>query len=132
VLIYLDTNVVIYVVEDPAAFGPRARSRLRAISAADRVALSELTPTECCSYPLRQADFALLRLYDGFFLRPDVLVVPITTNVFRRATVIQALHDFSTVDAIHLATAVENGCQVLLTNDSRLSRFTDLAVEVLP
>ncbi|HKI33501.1 MAG TPA: PIN domain-containing protein [Gemmataceae bacterium] len=130
-LIYLDTNIVIYAVENPAVFGPRAEARLRAISTADRVALSELTRTECGSYPLRHSNFALLRLYDGFFVRPDVMILPISTNVFRRATLIQAMHDFGTVDALHLATAVENGCQAFLTNDSRLSNFTDLTVEIL-
>ena len=66
-LIYLDTNIVIYAVENPAVFGPRADARLQAIAASDHVAVSELTRTECCSYPLRHADFALLRRYDNFF-----------------------------------------------------------------
>jgi predicted nucleic acid-binding protein len=60
-----------------------------------------------------------------------VSLLPMTTNVFRRATLLQAIHDFGTVDAIHLATAIENGCDVFLTNDSRLSRCRDLTVEVL-
>jgi predicted nucleic acid-binding protein len=132
VLIYLDTNIVIYAVENPAVFGGRALARLQAIAATDRIALSELTRMECCNYPLRHANFRLLRLYDSFFLRPDVTILPIPGNVFRRATVIQAMHDFATVDSIHLATAVENGCQIFLTHDNRLHRFTDLTVEILP
>jgi predicted nucleic acid-binding protein len=112
-------------------FGPQAEARLRAISQTDHIALSELTRTECCSYPLRRSDFALLRLYDGSFLRPDVLILPITTNVFRRATLIQALYDFGTVDCLHLATAVEHGCQTFLTNDARMHGFRDLTVEIL-
>ena len=79
-LIYLDTNIVIYAVENPAVFGVQALARLKAISATDRIALSELTRMECCNYPLRQSDFALLRLYDGFFSRPDVAILPTTTN----------------------------------------------------
>jgi uncharacterized protein len=59
-------------------------------------------------------------------------VLPITSNVFRRATVIQAMNDIPTVDAIHLATAVENGCQTFLTHDARLNRYTDLTIEMLP
>jgi predicted nucleic acid-binding protein len=41
------------------------------------------------------------------------------------------MHDFATVDAIHLATAAENGCQIFLTHDTRLNRCTDLTIEVL-
>ncbi len=66
-LIYLDSNIVIYAVESPAVFAPWAQARLQAISNSDQVAVSDLTRMECCSFPLRQANFALLRLYDGFF-----------------------------------------------------------------
>ena len=131
-LIYLDTNIVIYAVENPAVFGQRAQARLSAISRADRIAASELTRMECCNYPLRTADFALLRRYDAFFARPDVTLLPVSDAIIRRATMIQAQYDFATVDAIHLALAVENGCQIYLTNDHRLDRCTDLTVEVLP
>lgn len=130
-LIYLDANIVIYFVENPAVFGSKAQARLQAINISDGIAASELTRTECCNYPLRMINFPLLRLYDGFFSRPDVQILPITANAFRRATMIQAAYDFGTVDAIHLATAVENGCDIFLTNDGRLSRCTDLTIEVL-
>ena len=33
---------------------------------------------------------------------------------------------------LQLATAVEHGCDRFLTNDTRLSRFPDITVEVLP
>jgi len=131
VLIYLDTNIVIYAVENPAVFGASAQARLQAISRSDLIALSPLTRMECCNYPLRHANFALLRRYDAFFLRSDVMILPISSQVFRVATVIQAMHDFATVDAIHLATALDNGCEIFLTHDMRLSRCTDLTIEVL-
>jgi hypothetical protein len=35
-------------------------------------------------------------------------------------------------DSLHLAAAVEAGCDRFLTNDTRLSAFTALPVEVLP
>lgn len=107
-------------------------SRLQAISQTDRIAVSELTRTECCSHPLRHAKFGLLRLYDGFFARPDVIVLPIATNTFRRASVIPAMYDFGTLDAIHLAIAFENGCQTFLTHDASLAGFADVTVEILP
>ncbi len=100
--------------------------RLQAISHTDHIAVSDLTRMECCSYPLRQVRFQLLRLYDSFFARPDVMIVPITPNVFRRASVLQAMYDIATVDAIHLATAAENGCQL----SPRRDRCTEMSVRV--
>jgi len=82
--------------------------------------------------PIRLADAVRLADYDNLFAQPNVTLVPITTAVFDRATVIRATHNFKTVDALHLAAAVEAGCDRFLTNDSRLSAFTDISVEVLP
>jgi predicted nucleic acid-binding protein len=59
-------------------------------------------------------------------------MVPITTAVFDRATRIRAAHKFRLGDSLHLAAAVESGCDRFLTNDSRLSACTDIPVEVLP
>jgi len=36
------------------------------------------------------------------------------------------------VDSIHLAAAIEFGCDRFLTNDARLSNFPEIAVEILP
>jgi predicted nucleic acid-binding protein len=81
VLIYFDSNIVIYAVENPPVFGPKTHARLQALNKQDRIGVSELTRMECCSFPLRQSNFSLLRLFDSFFTRPDVSVLPITTNV---------------------------------------------------
>jgi predicted nucleic acid-binding protein len=35
-------------------------------------------------------------------------------------------------DALHLAAAIEFGCDVFLTNDNQLAAFPDIAIEVLP
>jgi|SRR4051794_29130606 len=40
--------------------------------------------------------------------------------------------NFKLVDALHPAAAVEARCDRFLTNDARLARFPDVAVEVLP
>jgi len=42
------------------------------------------------------------------------------------------MHKFKLGDSIHLAAAVEAGCDRFLTNDTRLSKFPDITVEVLP
>jgi len=73
-----------------------------------------------------------LTLFDAFCTRPDVQVVPITTAVFDRAALIRATHNYKLADSLHLAAAVESGCDRFLTNDSRLSSFPDIPVEVLP
>ena len=77
-------------------------------------------------------DTGRLVLYDAFFVRPDVRILPISPAVFDRATLIRAAHGFKLGDSLHLAAAAEAGCDRFLTNDTRLSAFTDITVEVLP
>lgn len=131
-LIYLDTNIIIYAVENPAGFGPKAQARLQAAHASrDELVFSDLVRLECRCHPMGAGDAAVLSLYDDFFALPDLIRAAITTAVFDRATEIRASHSFKVPDALHLATAVESGCEAFLTHDTRLSRFTGLAVEVL-
>ena len=39
---------------------------------------------------------------------------------------------YGLADALHLAAAIEFGCDVFLTNDNQLDDFPDIAIEVLP
>jgi predicted nucleic acid-binding protein len=132
-LIYCDSAIVIYFYEHTGPFNARAVKRLTALRAAgDRIAVSDLTRLECRVKPIRLGNAAALAIFDGFFALPDVQLVPISAAVFDRATLIRAHCKFSLPDSLHLAAAVESGCDRVLTNDTRLSSFTDIPVEVLP
>lgn len=132
-MIYLDSLVVIYFLDHVGPFQVRAANRITAASAAgDLLAISDLTRFECRVGPIRARDLRRLSDFDGFFLQPDVRLVPLTGMVYDRAAMIRADFGFKAADAIHLAAAVEAGCDRFLTNDIRLGRFTGTAVEILP
>jgi predicted nucleic acid-binding protein len=133
VLVYCDSVILIYYLDQVGPFQVRAANRLAGLKAAkDQIAVSDLVRLECRVEPIRTHDTQVLAKFDTFFAAPDVLHVPLTTAVYDRATVIRATYGFKTADAIHLAAAVEAGCGRFLTNDTRLSRFSDIPVEVLP
>lgn len=132
-LIYFDSVIVIYLLDHTGSFQKRAAARLMSLEAAgDRIAVSDLTRLECRVKPLAKGDVVKLAGLDAFFIRPDVFKVPVTTAVYERATLLRARLNFKLGDSLHLAAAIENGCDRFLTNDTRLSRCTDIAVEVLP
>ena len=132
-LIYCDTVILIYYLDHTGTFNVRATSRITDLAAAgDRIAISDLVRLEYRVEPLRMGDTTRLALFDAFCQRPDVQLVPITTTVFDRTTTIRATHNFRLGDSLHLAAAVEGGCDRFLTNDRRLAAFADLPVEVLP
>lgn len=132
-LIYCDSMILIYLLDTVGPFNVRAAARIAAMqSAGDTAAFSDLTRLECRVKPLMLGATKALADIDAFFTRPDVHFVPITTAVFDRATLIRATHKFELGDSLHLAAAIESGCDRFLTNDTRLSGFTDIPVEVLP
>lgn len=132
-LVFIDANILIYHLEANPDLGAKASTRLAALHAAgDQVVVSDLIRLECRVGPLKSGDVMLLSRYDGFFTLPSVKVVALTAAVCDRAATIRARHGFRTPDALNLAAAVESGCGLFLTHDTRLDRFPGLKVEALP
>jgi predicted nucleic acid-binding protein len=131
-IVFLDTNIVIYAVENPPTLGAPATARLGAArSAGDSFMVSDLIRMECLVGPLRSGNAALEVQFRAFFASAGVQVVPITAATCDRAAQIRATMAFRPMDALHLAAAVTHGAHAFLTNDTRLNAFTALAVEVL-
>jgi predicted nucleic acid-binding protein len=129
-IVYLDTNIVIYAVEQGPIFGPKARSRLATAQAAgDTLMISDLTRMECLVGPLRSGDAGGEGDFRTFFGVTNV--VAITAAVCDRAARIRATHNFKPMDALQFAAVVEHGASIFLTADLGLTSFTGLTVEVL-
>ncbi len=131
-LVYLDACILIYYYEQTGPLHQRAAGRVgQLLTAGNQIVTSDLIRLECRVKPVRLGDSKALATFDSFFARPDVIHTPMSSAVFDRATSIRATHGFKLADSLHLAAALESGCQMFLTNDSRLSTFTDIAIEVL-
>jgi uncharacterized protein len=133
-MICLDTNCVIYLIENNPFWGPKVVNRLAtARTAGDGIAVCDLARSECLVGPLKNNDTALLANYQRFFASPAVQTLPLTVAVCERAAEVRVASAmrFELPDALHLAAAIIHGCGLFLTNDTRLSRCTEIAVEVL-
>ena len=132
-LIYCDSVILIYWLDHVGPFHLRAEARMIALQAAgDRIAVSDLPRLECRVGPLKRRDATALNAFDDFFGLPGIRLVPLTAAAFDRAAQLRADWGFRTPDALHVAAAIAAGCDRLLTNDHRLSRCADIAIEVLP
>ena len=127
--LYLDTAPVIYTIERVLLYAAIVDARLSAPGIV-RVA-SDLTRMECRVKPLRDGNAHLLQDYDDYFEEAVAEIVVLSREVIDCATDIRAQYGFRTPDAIHLAAAVVSGCDVFLTNDHRLDRFSDIAIEIV-
>jgi len=129
---YLDSVIVIYAVEGPPPFQARAQARLASLRAVgDQPVVSDLTWLECRVKPIQLGNAVVLADFDQFLTTPDIVRLDLPTAVFQRATLIRAQYNFKLADALHLATALEGGCDSFLTNDLRLQAFPDIPIEVL-
>lgn len=127
-MIYLDSCIVIYAVEDAGPAGSRVRERLAATN--EPVAISPLVVHECLVAPLRHHDDELRDRYDEVFSRVEL--VPLELPAFVRAAEIRAASGLRTPDALHLAAAQVSRCTELWTNDARLAKVAHgLAIDVV-
>jgi uncharacterized protein len=144
VLYYLDTVVVIYAVEGNAADQQRARNHLTALEQAGHCfAISELTRTESLVPVFGAGGGQRLSDFFRFFHGPNLRTLGLTAAIHARASAIRGGHHYPAIppaqprryglaDALHLAAAIESGCDVFLTNDNQLSTFPDIIIEELP
>lgn len=128
-MIYLDSCILIYAVEDDGKRGRDSRQAL-ADHADDEIVVSPLVVMECLSGPLKRGDLALVDYYHATLNAAGR--APFDEEVFVRAAELRARHALSTPDALHLAAAQKAGCSALWTNDRRLERAAHgLAVAIV-
>jgi predicted nucleic acid-binding protein len=131
-IVFLDSNVVIYYIECDPYWGPKVEDRLRKIAANnDTLATSDAVRLETLIGPFQSGDIAVLADYQKFFNSSGIQMLPVTAAVWEQAARIRAGFKLPVLDSIHLATAIEHGCGLFLTNDLQLANFEGMKVEVL-
>lgn len=128
-MIYLDSCLVIYAVEDDSPRGDMVRQRIADGGVAKGV-VSALVTMECLVGPLKTDDFVL---HDQYVRALDLFArAPLGEEQFLRAALIRARYGLKAVDALHLAAAQMHGCSALWTGDARLAAAASgFAVNVL-
>ncbi|GIK36674.1 MAG: hypothetical protein BroJett011_05070 [Chloroflexota bacterium] len=58
-------------------------------------------------------------------------IIPVSRQVIDKATELRARYSFKTPDAIHLAAAITDHCDLFLTHDYRLNRCQEIAIAVI-
>jgi len=122
-MIYLDSCIVIYWVEEKASEIKLLRQAFANLGK-EGIAYSPLAQLECLIYPYRTGDQQLLARYQRFF--SSVTCLSLSESVFDQATQLRASHPgLKTPDALHLACAQYHQCHALWTNDERLIEISN-------
>ena len=123
--VYLDANIIIYLVEKNAEYHGLVHRILREMSQ-DGVDLisSELVVSECLMGAVRRDNEAVLLAYERFFDgdRFGIELQPVSARVLWTAPQVALDFKLDLPDALHFATALDQGCDAFVTNDKG---FTD-------
>jgi len=132
-LIALDTSVWIYHFEGSAAHGRAADSVLEAVSEGHVAAVaSELVLLELLVAPLKKGAQDVADEIELTLLHfPHLQLAPVTRAVLVRAAEIRAQYGLRTPDAVMVATAIESGATLSVTNDSAWRKLREIEVVLL-
>lgn len=117
-LIYLDSCLLIYFVENHPRWGRHIRDAIEE-AGGERLAISPLVKCECLVGPLRRGDAMLESDFKEAFGR--FVTLELSERVYEQAARLRARFGLRTPDALHLACAQHHRCDALWTNDGRLS-----------
>ena len=131
-MIYLDSNVVIRLVEGDLATRQPVVARISPSLGIPRsMVTSRLARLECRSKPLQNGDTTSLAQFETFFAGVELMMVDVSASVIEKATELRAMFSLKTPDALHLATAILVGANVFLTGDKALTRCTQIMVQIV-
>jgi predicted nucleic acid-binding protein len=132
-LLCVDTAPFIYFTEKRVDAVDKMRAIFTTMSAGQfEVITSPVTLPETLMKPLQAEDEPLIVQYRTmFFHTKGIAIAAITAQTGSVAADLRARYNLRTPDALHLATALDAGCDAFLTNDLGLKRVTDLRILVL-
>ena len=130
--IYLDASAVIYSVERNEPYLTLLAPAWQQAEAGQfTLVCSELVVAETLVRPLREGHAELEAAFRAVFAAPEVQLVTATRHLWEDTARLRAQTGLKTPDALHAATALREGCDLFVTNDSDFRRVQGLPVVVL-
>lgn len=132
--LFIDTSVVIYLLEGHPQFAPLAEQVLDVYqSGAVKGFTSVVTLTETITKPAARGDEALIqRCLELLEEDPNLTLLAITPRVAERAGRLRGKYPrLRTADAMQLAAAILAGTEAFVTNDAGLKQVDEIRSIVL-
>jgi predicted nucleic acid-binding protein len=119
-LVYWDTMLFVYWLEDNAAYTERIERIFSGMEArGDQLVTSAFAVGEVLVGPHKAGDAdAVARIREG--IQEVAGILPFTGETAAQYAIIRARHGVSPADAIHLASAADARVDLFLTNDAEL------------
>lgn len=132
-VVAIDTSILIYHLENHPGYITYTTQILKAIqSGACRGIVSDITLLELLVLPLRQERQDVADEYEILLTNfHNMTLAPVTRLVILKAASIRATTGLKTPDALIIATAIEQGATLIITNDRQWKRVTGIEVVCL-
>ena len=126
--IYLDTSIYIYYFENNPKFAQISENIFtNIINHNKKIQASTFLTLELLIAPIRKNNSHLIQQYQKLnTIFPNFTYHDITNDINAKAAHIRAKYNFSTPDSIHLATAINNNCDLFITNDIQLKKIKEI------
>lgn len=126
--IFLDTSPIIYLLDEDVNFGEKVEHIFDEILENEKKMItSVITCTEYLSHSYRTNNTDKIDAFFEFLTDCDIPICSVDVEIAKKAAKIRAEYkDFKTMDALQLATACINKCDLFLTNDKQLKQFKEI------
>ncbi len=126
--IFLDTAPFIYFLDQTPGFGDTALRVFESIVKNNKpIITSVITVEEYLVYPYQNNIPEKETAFFDFTGDLGINILPITLDIAKKAAMIRAKYKhFKAMDSLQLATAIESGCDLFLTNDNQLKQFSEI------
>lgn len=120
--VYLDTNIFIYSMEGHENYHDVLMDLFNHIEKHElKVITSELTLAECLVKPQKDKNSAAIEQYKTHITTNHRLTVKaVTRKILIDSAQVRSQLGLKLPDAIHMATALDQGCKTFITNDKNL------------
>ena len=129
-----DTSPLIYYIEQHPQYSQVTDDLFNAIDSGDAKGMtSVLTLLEALVQPIRSGRLDLANDYRQLLEGSrGISLLPILSDTCEVSARLRAKHEWiRTPDAIQVASALQNGAEMMVTNDDRWRRLTEIRVVVL-
>jgi predicted nucleic acid-binding protein len=129
----IDANVFLSIIGEELLLISFCLPFMRAIERGEIKGIASIVAlTECLTKPYKDNDvtqeYTTLSLLEA---TNNLSLVLVSNAIAKRAARLRADYNLRTPDALHVATAIESGCEAFLTNDLKLARITEIRVIIL-
>ncbi len=131
--VFVDTSLFIYLIENHAQFGQKARLFLNdCLRRRVYLVSSTLTYMEFCVKPYREKHEEIIKRFDEMLIGSGIQLIDMNKMIADQAARLRANYEsLKTADSIQLATALHQKCDLFITNDKRLKTIQKVPVYLL-